>query len=114
MGDFPAVVKNRRNRIAASSQFTSNVEGYLFDGVDGSQVAFWISHEDRISEEHTHDFDEYVLLVEGQAAVTLTGRKVSLAKGDELVIPQGTSHRMESTGGTRTIHVFGGQRARRT
>ena len=40
MADFPVFMKVARNRIALTSQFTDDVEGYVFDGADGSQVAF--------------------------------------------------------------------------
>ena len=40
MDDFPAFMKNPLNRIAAASQYTEDIEGYVFDGADGSQVAF--------------------------------------------------------------------------
>jgi quercetin dioxygenase-like cupin family protein len=113
MGDFPDFVKNARNRIASSSQFTQDIEGYVFDGVDGSQVALWTCRADRTSEEHTHDFDEYVYVLEGSCTAILEGRRVELRAGDELVIPKGTRQSMEVVAGTRTLHVFGGQRAAR-
>lgn len=40
MSDFPAFTKHPSNRIARSSQFTDDIEGYVFDGRDGAQVAF--------------------------------------------------------------------------
>jgi mannose-6-phosphate isomerase-like protein (cupin superfamily) len=113
MPDFPAFTKNPLNRIARSSQFTDDVEGYVFDGMDGSQVAFWTSKADRTSSEHAHEFDEYVLIVEGQATVIIGGEQTVLTAGMEVVIPRGTKQRMAVTAGTRTIHVFGGKRARR-
>lgn len=60
MPDFPGFVRNPANRIASSSQFTDGVEGYLFDGADGSQVALWKSDLARESREHAHEFDEYI------------------------------------------------------
>lgn len=113
MGDFPAFMKKLENRIAAASQYTVGIEGYVFDGVDGSQVAFWKCEEARVSEQHVHDFDEYVLVVEGRCAVIAGGKRTELRAGDELVIPKGTVQSMEVGAGTRTVHVFGGQRARR-
>ena len=110
---YPGVLKNPLNRIATSSQFTNDVEGYVFDGADGSQVAFWTANADRTSTEHTHDFDEYVIVVEGQATVIIGNETTVLAPGDEMVIPKGTKQRMAVTAHTRTIHVFGGKRARR-
>ena len=113
MSDFPPFTKNPKNRIARASQFTDDVEGYVFDGADGSQVAFWTARADRTSSEHSHDFDEYVLVVDGRATVIVGDESRVLVAGDEMTIPRGTKQRMSVTAGTRTIHVFGGQRARR-
>jgi quercetin dioxygenase-like cupin family protein len=113
MPDFPDFVKNPANRIASSSQYTQDVEGYVFDGADGSQVALWTAHADRISKEHVHDFDEYVLVIEGRCAVILGRERIELQAGQEFVVPKGTPQRMEVSAGTRTMHVFGGRRARR-
>jgi quercetin dioxygenase-like cupin family protein len=113
MNDFPVFMKNPLNRIAASSQYTDDIEGYVFDGADGSQVAFWTCAKDRISKEHVHDFDEYVFVIEGRCIVRLGERQTELHAGDEFLIPKGTLQSMEVAAGTRTVHVFGGMRARR-
>jgi quercetin dioxygenase-like cupin family protein len=101
------------NRIAASAQFTDDVEGYVFDGADGSQVALWTAHADRVSTEHTHDFDEYILVIEGRCTLILGETRTELRAGQELVIPRGTRQSMEVAAGTRTMHVFGGKRGSR-
>ncbi len=111
--DFPPVVKSPANRIATASQFTADVEGYVFDGADGSQVALWTARADRVSTEHVHAFDEYVFVIEGRCALILGGTRTDLRAGDEFVIPKGTRQAMEVTAGTRTMHVFGGKRAER-
>jgi quercetin dioxygenase-like cupin family protein len=114
MADFPDFVKNPLNRIATESQFTEGIEGYVFDGADGSQVAFWRCNEDRESRLHTHDFDEYTLVIEGRCVIHANGKRIELCAGQEIVIPRGTPQTMEVQAGTRTMHVFGGKRARRT
>ncbi|MGD0679000.1 MAG: cupin domain-containing protein [Polyangiaceae bacterium] len=113
MPDFPAFAKNHANRIAASSQYTQDVEGYVFDGADGSQVALWTAHADRVSTEHAHDFDEYVLVIEGHCTIILGGERIELRAGQEFVVPKGIRQSMEVAARTRTVHVFGGKRARR-
>jgi quercetin dioxygenase-like cupin family protein len=113
MAHFHDFVKNPANRIASSSQYTQDVEGYVFDGADGSQVALWTAREDRISQEHAHHFDEYVLVVEGRCVVVLGERRIELRAGQEFVISKGTRQSMEVAAGTRTMHVFGGRRAQR-
>jgi quercetin dioxygenase-like cupin family protein len=113
MPDFPNFIKNASNRIARSSQYTDDIEGYVFDGADGSQVALWSAHAERTSAEHTHDFDEYVYVLEGCCTAILDGQRITLSRGDELLIPRGTRQAMEVTAGTRTLHVFGARRVER-
>ena len=45
MKEFPEFMKQTVNRIANSSQATPGAEGYVFDGADGSQMAFWTCSE---------------------------------------------------------------------
>ncbi len=111
--EFPAFMRNPANRIRRSSQYTKDIEGYVFDGADGSQMAFWTSFADRTSDEHIHDYDEYLVCVHGRYTVTMAGRTVTLDPGDELFIPSGVAHGGCCTAGTRTIHAFGGRRAER-
>jgi quercetin dioxygenase-like cupin family protein len=113
MGDFPSFMKNPLNRIASESQYTDGIEGYLFDGADGSQVAFWRCDSNSVSKEHAHDFDEYVLVIEGRCTVIFGSDRTELHSGQEFLIPRGTLQRMEVAAGTRTLHVFGGKRANR-
>jgi mannose-6-phosphate isomerase-like protein (cupin superfamily) len=113
MPDFPAFMRCPVNRIAPSSQYTQDIEGYVFDGVDGSQVAFWTCRADRTSTEHMHDFDEYVVVIEGHCTVIIGEKRTELHAGSELLIPKGTTQSMAVAAGTRTMHVFGGRRAER-
>jgi len=111
--DFPAFIRSPQNRIARASQFMDDIEGYVFDGADGSQVAFWACKADRVSTEHAHDFDEYVVVIEGRCTAILEGRRIELVAGQELYIPKRTRQSMAVIAGTRTMHVFGGKRAKR-
>jgi quercetin dioxygenase-like cupin family protein len=113
MGDFPAFMKHPANRIATGSQATPGVEGYVFDGADGSQMAFWNCHRTATSPEHAHDYDEYMIVVEGCYTLIVAGQRIPLKGGEEYFIPRGVLHSGEVTAGTRTIHAFGGRRAGR-
>lgn len=114
MGDFPAFMKRPANRIAKTQQATPGVEGYIFDGADGSQMAFWTCQDTAASAEHVHDYDEYMLVVEGCYTLLMDGHRVAVKAGEEYVIPRGVPHGGEVLAGTRTIHAFGGHRADRT
>ena len=111
--DFPAFMKSRKNRIGTGEQNTADIEGYFFEGADGSQMAFWTCHADRESRPHSHPFDEYMVCVAGQYTAILDGREQMLGPGDELFIPAGTKQGGRCSAGTRTIHAFGGKRIRR-
>jgi quercetin dioxygenase-like cupin family protein len=113
MESFPAFMKNPANRIATGSQATPGVEGYVFDGADGSQMAFWTCHQDGVSAPHSHDYDEYFTVVHGCYILIIDGQRIPVRAGEEYFIPRGVPHAGEVIAGTRTIHAFGGQRARR-
>ena len=110
---FPEFMKAAANRIATSAQATPGVEGYVFDGADGSQMAFWTCAETATSAGHVHEYDEYMLVVEGSYTVIFEDRRVPVGAGGEIMIPKGTWHAGEVLSGTRTIHAFGGHRADR-
>jgi mannose-6-phosphate isomerase-like protein (cupin superfamily) len=101
-------MKHPANRIAASSQSTPGVEGYLFDGADGSQMAFWTCLEAAISTAHVHDYDKYFVVLQGCDTLIINGKRIPVRAGQEFFIPKGTWHGGEPAAGTRTIHAFCG------
>jgi mannose-6-phosphate isomerase-like protein (cupin superfamily) len=113
MNAFPEFMRNAANRIASSEQATPGVEGYVFEGADGSQMTIWTCHETAASAEHTHDFDEYMVVVQGRYTLVIGGKEIALGAGAEHFIPRGTAHSGWVVGGTRTIHAFGGRRVNR-
>jgi len=115
MGDFPEFVRNPANLIRGADQHTPGIRGYLFDGADGSQMAIW-THVGAGGEPglDTHDFDEWLVVVEGEYTLEMDGGSRVMRPGDEAVIPRGTPHAGRcGEGVTRTIHAFGGHRADR-
>jgi quercetin dioxygenase-like cupin family protein len=113
MQEFPKFMKGAANRIASTAQHTAGIEGYVFDGVDGTQVAFWECHEDAKTEDHVHEFDEYFVVVKGCYTINIDGKERRVSAGKECVIRRGTRISGSVIAGTRTIHMFGGHRADR-
>ena len=113
MDSFPEFMKKPANRIASAQQATRGVEGYVFDGADGSQMAFWTCGENAKSAGHQHEYDEYMLVVQGCYTLLMEGQLIRVKAGEECVIPRGVWHSGEVVAGTRTIHAFGGRRAER-
>ena len=110
MKEFPDFMKREKNHIDSSQQNTKDIDGYYYTGNDGSQMAFWTCYKDRVSMEHKHEFDEYMICVSGQYIVTMDGEEHVLNPGDELFIPKGILQGGRCKAGTRTIHAFGGCR----
>jgi quercetin dioxygenase-like cupin family protein len=110
MDDFPDFMRNPINKIHSSSDYASGLTGYVFDGADGSQLAFWTGSHAGAGAPHSHPFDEYVVVVQGRYTVTMEGRSVALEPGHEILIPKGVTHSGERIANTRTIHAFGGKR----
>ena len=110
MKEFPDFMKSPANLIGKSNQHTDGIEGYFFNGADGSQMASWTHYKDSESKEHTHDFDEYFVVVSGEYTVIINGEEVSVGTGQEYYIPKGTPHAGRSKSGTRVIYCFGGKR----
>ena len=108
MPDFPWFMRNEMNRIASASQYTEGVEGYVFDGADGSQMAFWTCHLTDRSAPHVHEFDAYMVVVQGCYTLIINGERIPVRAGEEYFIPKGVFHGGEPLAGTRTIHAFGG------
>jgi len=113
MDNFPEFMKSEANKIAKSHQATPGAEGYVFDGIDGSQMAFWNCRETATSAAHSHDFDEYMVVVQGCYTLIIAGQRIPVKAGQEFFIPRGVLHSGEVVAGTRTIHAFGGHRADR-
>jgi quercetin dioxygenase-like cupin family protein len=110
MKEFPSFMMTKENAVASESQ-SRGVRGWVYEGVDGKQMAYWICEIDGTSNEHTHDFDEYFVVLQGEYVLIVDDGEIVLRKGDEYHIRAGIPHSGRFKAGTRTIHCFGGQRA---
>jgi quercetin dioxygenase-like cupin family protein len=116
MDEFPEFMRRPANLIRAADRHTPGIEGYVFDGAEGSQVAFWTHEGEAVGELglDTHDFDEWLVVVQGEYTLEIDGRRRLMKPGDEALVPRGTPHAGRCGAGvTRTIHAFGGHRADR-
>src|SRR5436309_4970522 len=88
MDDFPEFMRAAANRIATQGQATPGVEGYVFDGADGSQMAFWKCHQTAVSVAHAHEYDECMIVVQGCYTLIIDGQRIALRAGKEYFIPR--------------------------
>jgi|GEM_PF-345647 len=101
MDGFPEFMKQACEQIAKNNQATPGVEGYVFDGVEGSQMAFWTSGETATSEARSHEFDEYMLVMQGCYPLIVNGSRIPVKAGEEYFISKSVMHSGEVLGGTR-------------
>jgi mannose-6-phosphate isomerase-like protein (cupin superfamily) len=113
MSEFPEFMRNPVNKISSASQYTKNIEGYVFDGTDGSQMCIWTYPTGGLSAEHVHEYDEYMVVIEGLYTVIIDGRRIPVGPGQEHVVTKDVLHSGEVAAGTRAIYAFGGRRAQR-
>ena len=109
---FPKFLKNPLNAAAVGGP-SPGLSGYVFDGKDGSQLVMWTSTEGGISHPHSHDYDEYAIIIQGETTCLIEGKEVTFRAGDECYIPAGVMHSGTFTKGYRAIDGFGGKRVKR-
>ncbi len=105
MDNFPSFIRSPLNKVDSKYIHTKGAEGYLFDEADGSQCALWICNRDEFSEEHSHEFDEYLVVVEGVYTLIIDGREILLTPGKEFYIPKGTAHSGKVEADSRIILI---------
>jgi|LFRM01.1.fsa_nt_gb quercetin dioxygenase-like cupin family protein len=110
MRKFPDFIRSEKNRVPEAPE---GMEGYVFDGADGSQIVLWENETGGSVGLHTHDFWEYCLVLDGYYEGIIDGKPVRLGPGDELVIPPGVPHEGKHSANYRAIDIFSGQRIKR-
>jgi quercetin dioxygenase-like cupin family protein len=89
------------------------MEGYVFEGADGTQLVLWTNETGQgYSAPHSHDFDEYCVVLSGRFTGLVDGKPVDVGPGEELHIPAGVVHEGGYTMGYRAIDGFGGRRVK--
>jgi quercetin dioxygenase-like cupin family protein len=111
MKEFPDFVMQPANRVANVPD--PAMKGVVFEGADGTQIVFWECRAGGESPEHTHDFWEYAVVVEGSCDCIIDGKLVHLEVGDECAIPPGVKHSGRYSTNYRAIDAFGGKRVER-
>jgi mannose-6-phosphate isomerase-like protein (cupin superfamily) len=76
-------------------------------------MAFWTCSQTTPSAAHVHEFDEYMVVVQGCYTLIIEAKRIPVNAGEEYFIPRGVLHAGEVSAGTRTTHAFGGHRANR-
>ena len=104
MKRFPEFIKAECNQVDNIPD--PSMKGYVFDGIDDVQIVFWECEKGGEAPEHTHDFWEWALVVEGTFDGFVAGKAIHLDPGDECSIAPGELHSGRYSANYRAIDAF--------
>lgn len=111
MRRFPEFVNHPADQVANGP--TDTMEGVVFDGESKMQVILWQCEKGGEVPEHSHDYWEYCVVLDGTCDCNVDGKLIRLGPGDECAIPPGIKHSGRFSPGYRAIDVFGAKRVDR-
>ena len=90
---YPAFLTQAANEVL-TDDMAGGLQGFVFDGADGTQVVFWQSRNGQAGycEPHSHDYGEYCHVLNGTYRLCMEGREILLQPGDEICIAPGVEH----------------------
>lgn len=103
LSSFPEAIKNSLPR--ASSSVSSDLQGFVLNG-EKSQVVFWEVKKGFSVEPHSHDHDEWGIIVSGYCILTVEGETKTYNAGEEFFIPGGKSHYCTMSDNYRSVDFF--------
>lgn len=109
-GLLPQFVKDEKDEICSQSHFSNDIKGWVFEGASGHQATVWECDEDGQSQPHTHEFDEWLIVIAGEYMICSDSKRVPLTAGQQCYIPKGIKHWGAYKKHTQTINFFGGKR----
>jgi quercetin dioxygenase-like cupin family protein len=60
--------------------------------------------------EHTHEFDAYLLILDGEMTIACNGKPQTFRAGDTCTVPAGTLHTEQYGSGATGVHYLAGRR----
>ncbi len=76
----------------------------------GFSCDLWVDPPGQVWADFVHDTDELVLLLEGDEEFEMNGKRRLLQRGEELLIPAGTSHTARNVGTVTSRWLYGYKR----
>ena len=99
--DYPKVL----TRLPEADIHIEGVKAWILQGQNHQLVFFEFKPHVQVPE-HSHDYDQWGMLIEGKMHLTIDGQTRTCEKGDEYVIPAGAKHYATFQHKTRVIDFF--------
>ncbi len=73
---------------------------------ENHQLAFMQTEAKARIPEHSHDYAEWGMIIEGEIELTVEGKRRNCKKGDEFLIPARTEHKLVFLVKSRAVFLF--------
>lgn len=100
---FPDSIKESLPK--ALSTIIPELSGWVLNG-EKCQVVFWEVEKGFDSEPHSHDHDEWGIVVSGTCELTIEGHTRLYETGEEFFIPGGKAHKSKMSDNYRAVDFF--------
>ena len=101
MRDFPQVIKN----LPEAELPFKGVKAWFIQG-EKHQLVFFEMEANALVPEHSHDYDQWGIVVEGRMELTFSGNSRIFVKGDDYLIPAKAKHSAKFLTRVRVIDFF--------
>jgi quercetin dioxygenase-like cupin family protein len=81
------------------------IKAWILQGEE-HQLVFFEMEPGAYVPEHSHDYDQWGTLIQGEMKLTINDKTVIIKGGDEYIIPARSKHRVEFQTQTRVIDFF--------
>ena len=73
---------------------------------ESRQLVFFEMQPDAVVPEHSHDYPQWGMLIQGGMKLTVDGKTKTIRKGDEYLIPAHAKHSVTFLAKTRVMDLF--------
>jgi len=99
--EFPTVITD----LPEADLPFEGVKAWILQG-EKHQLIFFEMQPDAIVPEHSHNYAQWGMLIEGEMKLTINGKTLTIKKGDEYLIPSQAKHHATFPTKTRVIDFF--------
>jgi len=99
--EFPTVI----TALPEADMPFKGMKAWILQG-EKHQLIFFEMQSTAIVPEHSHNYPQWGMLIEGEMKLTINDKTKSLKKGDEYLIPAQAKHKASFTTKTRVMDFF--------
>lgn len=103
LDQFPQSIKDCLPR--AESTISNDLQGYVLSG-EKCQVVFWEVKKPFYVDVHSHNHDEWGVVISGSCEVGINGELKLYHAGEEFYIPAGLPHTSKMSADYRAVDFF--------